>query len=108
MIYIASEAKYGDLQLNGLVGMPKEEADNYWQASYDASKAIIDSKWFTLFNNHPNDKSKNYQMIFLEKQLRNFFCENISALLRNQTLMIFMRPIGITLFGDVPLIRTWT
>jgi hypothetical protein len=67
MLYAASEAKYGELQLNGLVGMPKAEANSYWQASYNASKAIIDSKRFTLFNNHPEDKSKNYQMIFLEK-----------------------------------------
>jgi hypothetical protein len=67
MLYAGSEAKYGTLQLDGLVGMPAAEAAKYWQASYDASKAIIDGKKFELFNKYPDDRSKNYQMIFLEK-----------------------------------------
>lgn len=67
MLYAASEAKYGTEQLNGLVGMPAAEANTYWQASYDASKAVMASGKFQLYNKYPDDKSKNYQMIFLDK-----------------------------------------
>lgn len=66
MLYAASIAKYGTVQLNGLVGIPAADADKYWQASLDASKEIIDNGPFALFNKYP-DKAFNYQMIFLEK-----------------------------------------
>jgi len=66
MLYAASIAKYGTVELDGLVGIPASDADKYWQASLDASKAIIDAGQFALFNKYP-DKSYNYQMIFLEK-----------------------------------------
>jgi hypothetical protein len=66
MLYAASIAKYGTIQLNGLLGIPASDANTYWQASLDASKAIINSGQFVLFNKYP-DKSFNYQMIFLEK-----------------------------------------
>jgi starch-binding outer membrane protein, SusD/RagB family len=66
MLYAASEAEYGTLQLNGLVGMPATDATPDWQASYDASKAIIDANQFVLYNQYA-DKAQNYQMIFLDK-----------------------------------------
>jgi starch-binding outer membrane protein, SusD/RagB family len=66
MLYAASIAKYGTLQLDGLVGIPASDANKYWQASLDASKEIMDDGRFSLFDKYP-DKSYNYQMIFLEK-----------------------------------------
>jgi len=67
MLYAASEAKYGEVQLNGLAGVPANDANGYWQESYNASNAIIQSGIFQLYNNYPEDKAKNYQMLFLEK-----------------------------------------
>lgn len=67
MLYAASIAKYGTVQLDGLLGFPASDANKYWQASLDASKAIIDAHQFSLYNNYPTDKAKNYQMIFLDK-----------------------------------------
>jgi len=67
MLYAASIAKYGTVQLDGVVGIPASEADKYWQASLDASNAIIADGQFELYNKYPDDKSFNYQMIFLEK-----------------------------------------
>jgi starch-binding outer membrane protein, SusD/RagB family len=66
MLYAASIAKYGTVQLDGLVGIPASDADKYWQLSLNASKKIIDDGKFALFSKYP-DKSYNYQMIFLEK-----------------------------------------
>jgi len=67
MLFAGSEAKYGDVQLNGLVGIPSVDAQAYFQASYDASKAIMASGKFELFNKYPDNKAKNYQQIFMEK-----------------------------------------
>jgi len=65
MLYAASIAKYGTVQLDGVVGIPSSEASKYWQASYDASKAIMNSGKFALYNKYP-DKAKNYQMLFMD------------------------------------------
>lgn len=80
MLYAASIAKYGTVQLDGLVGIPASDADKYWQASLDASKAIMDAGKFALFNKYP-DKSFNYQMIFLEK-------DNVEVILAKKFLDI--------------------
>lgn len=64
-LYAASIAKYGQVQLDGVVGIPSGDAQKYWQTSYDASKAIINSGKFTLYNKYP-DKVKNYQMLFMD------------------------------------------
>jgi starch-binding outer membrane protein, SusD/RagB family len=67
MLYAASIAKYGTVQLDGILGFPVSDADNYWQASLDASKAIMGEHQFSLYNSFSEDKAKNYQMIFLDK-----------------------------------------
>jgi starch-binding outer membrane protein, SusD/RagB family len=65
MLYAASIAKYGTLDLNSLVGLPFSEADAYWKKAYDASKSIIDSKAFALYAKNP-DKVLNFQELFLK------------------------------------------
>lgn len=74
MLYAASEAKYGTVQLNGLVGIPSSDANAYWQKSLDASNAIISANKFELYNKY-SDKAKNYQMIFLEKNNKEIILE---------------------------------
>ncbi len=64
-LYAGSIAKYGQVQLDGVVGIAAGAAQNYWQASYDASKAIINSGQLSLYNKYP-DKVKNYQMLFMD------------------------------------------
>ncbi|HSO87613.1 MAG TPA: RagB/SusD family nutrient uptake outer membrane protein, partial [Draconibacterium sp.] len=64
-LYAASIAKYSQLQLDGVVGISSGDAQKYWQASYDASKTIINSGKFELYNKYP-DKVKNYQMLFMD------------------------------------------
>lgn len=68
-MYAASISTWGTVQLNGVVGIPSEKATDYWQKSYDASKAIIDYSVtdgkLGLYNNIP-DKAENFRQIFLE------------------------------------------
>lgn len=66
MLYAASIAKYGTVQLNGLLGIPATEANNYWQAAYDAAKKIMDSGKYSLYNKNA-DKALNYQNMFLDE-----------------------------------------
>jgi hypothetical protein len=66
-MYAASIAQWGTVQLNGVVGIPSAKAQSLWQASYNASKAIMDAGKFQLFNKYPADKVKNYQSIWLEE-----------------------------------------
>ncbi|PXX21838.1 RagB/SusD family nutrient uptake outer membrane protein [Arenibacter sp. ARW7G5Y1] len=67
MLYAASIATFGNQQLDGLLGFPSSEATSYWQKSYDASKEIINSGNFSLYNGKP-DKAQNFQHLFLDEQ----------------------------------------
>lgn len=64
MLYAASIAKYGQVQLNGLVGIPASEAPRFWEASRDASKAIMESGVYQLLD-EGEDKVANFQNLFL-------------------------------------------
>jgi hypothetical protein len=67
MLYAASEAQFGTLQLNGLVGMPSGEAESYWQKAYDASLEIIENGPFSLYNKYPDDKAENFHQLLIDK-----------------------------------------
>lgn len=58
-MYAASIATWGQVNLDGLDGIPANLAQSFWQTSYEASKAIIESGKFGLYN--------NYQYIFLDE-----------------------------------------
>ncbi len=81
MIYAASEAAYGTVQLNGLVGIPASNAAAYWQDAYDAANMIMSSGKYTLYNKNA-DKSANYTSAFLDVTstenifVRQFFYPN--------------------------------
>jgi len=66
-LYAGSIAKYGQVKLNGIVGIPSSEADKYWQIAYDASKEIIDNGPYLLYDEE-SDKALNYQNIFLDEE----------------------------------------
>lgn len=63
-LYAASIAQFGKVQLDGVVGIPTDKAQNFYQISYDASKEIIDSGIFQLYNQDA-DKVTNFKNIFL-------------------------------------------
>jgi len=66
-LYAGSIAKYGTVQLNGLLGIPSAEARKYYEQSLSASQQIIDSKLFALYNEHA-DKTLNFRNLFLTKR----------------------------------------
>lgn len=64
MLYAASSAKYATVQINGLVGIPSNLANGYWQKAMDAAQLIMDSKKYALYKGDA-DKTTNFQKLFL-------------------------------------------
>lgn len=64
-LYAGAIAKYGTVQLNGIVEIPSSEANRLFQAAYDVSKELIALGRYQLYNKKPDDKSQNYCDIFL-------------------------------------------
>ena len=64
MLYAGSIAKYGTIQLDGILGISSGEANSYYQKSYDASMAIINGGMHSLYNADA-DPVKNYGDIFI-------------------------------------------
>ena len=65
-LYAASIAKYGQVQLDGLLGFPSSDVTHYAQISYDASTAIINNGIHFLYEKHA-DPVVNYQNLFLDE-----------------------------------------
>ncbi len=69
-LYAASIAKYGQVQLNGLLGFPASDVETYAKISYDASKAILNDGIHALYQKHA-DPVVNYQNLFLDETVDN-------------------------------------
>ena len=73
MLYAGSIAKYGTIQLDGLVGIPSENANQYYNEAFSAAKEVIESGRYALYTKLYNpesgtgDPAANYQNIFLDK-----------------------------------------
>lgn len=66
MVFAASSAKYSSVALDGLVGIPVNDANTYWQAAYDAANEVIKSGKYSLYAKS-SDKSLNFQNLFLDE-----------------------------------------
>jgi len=65
-LYAGSIAKYGTVQLDGIVGIPSSEATRFFQASYDASQELIDLGVYALYSKNADDPSQNFTDMFLK------------------------------------------
>ena len=75
MLYAGSIARYGTVDLNGLVGIDKALANNYFELAYKAVKELEKSKKFSLYRKN-SDKEKNFAELFLaEDSPENIFCK---------------------------------
>lgn len=67
-LYAASIAAYGSGPQNGgIVGIENSLKNEYYQKSYDASKQIINSTKYALYNSDAN-KVTNFRNVFMKKQ----------------------------------------
>lgn len=75
MLYAGSFARYGTVDLNGLVGIDKALANDYFELAYKAVKELEKSKRFSLYRKN-SDKEKNFAELFLaEDSPENIFCK---------------------------------
>lgn len=65
-LYAGTIAKYGTVQLNGVVGIASSESARFFQESYDASTSLIGLNLYSLYNKKPENKSQNYCDMFLK------------------------------------------
>lgn len=65
-LYAASSASWGTEQIDGIVGISASEATRFWQASYNASDALINESGHSLYNKYPEDKVKNFRQLFVD------------------------------------------
>lgn len=65
MLWAASIATYGTVELDGLVGIPSGKADAYYAKAIEAADAVINSMKYALYNPVPGNKSENYRKLFL-------------------------------------------
>jgi hypothetical protein len=76
MLWAASIAKYGTVELDGLVGIPTTKANAYYAKAAAAADAVIGSGKYSLYNANPGDKSENYRMIFIDESNSEVIFEN--------------------------------
>ncbi|WP_410059226.1 RagB/SusD family nutrient uptake outer membrane protein [Barnesiella intestinihominis] len=75
MLYAGSIVRYGTVDLNGLVGIDKALANDYFELAYKAVKELEKSKRFSLYRKN-SDKEKNFAELFLaEDSPENIFCK---------------------------------
>lgn len=65
-LYAGSIAKYGTVDLDGLVGIPSSDATYYFNISLEASIEIINNSGHTLFSQYP-DPAENYYHLFVDE-----------------------------------------
>lgn len=70
MLYAASLAKYGQMQLGGLLGIPADQADHYWTAARDAAKKVMESGQYALYEEN-GDLVQNYHDLFFDESGAN-------------------------------------
>jgi hypothetical protein len=69
MLYAASIARYGNVQINGLVGIPSDRANRYFTLSMEASETIIRSGKYSLYDRNADDRAVNFQNLFVDRTL---------------------------------------
>lgn len=65
-LYAGSIARFGTVQLDGVVGIPAASEMSYWQKSYDASKVLIEQSPLSLYEKHA-DPVQNHHLLFIDE-----------------------------------------
>ncbi|MDL2212399.1 RagB/SusD family nutrient uptake outer membrane protein [Bacteroides sp. OttesenSCG-928-D19] len=62
-LYAGSIAKYGEVKINGVVGIPASEANRFFTEAYNISKELIATGTYSLYNSNA-DKAQNFYDLF--------------------------------------------
>ncbi len=67
-LWAASIAKYGSVQLGGIVGITASRASELFTKASKAADSVINSAKYALYNPVPSDKIENYRRIFIDEE----------------------------------------
>jgi len=70
MLYAASIGEFGDMQMNGLLGIPDGNVQDYAQQAYDAAKTVIEQSGHQLYN-ELDDKTTNFHNLHIDETETN-------------------------------------
>ena len=103
MLYAGSIAKYGNVQLGGVIGIPASRANIYFTEAMNASKAVMESNKYALYDksydpiSRSGDPVKNYTDIFLDKNNKEIiFQKAYSFPDKAHSWDIYNAPLGFT------------
>src|SRR5699024_702673 len=107
-LYAASIAKYNSktpsvsLQDN-IVGIPKDQAEKYYQISLDAAQKLIQSGQYSLYEKYPDDLQKNFAELFLDKDNNSevIFAKDYKLKSRTTQFTVESQPKSLTEEGAV-------
>ncbi len=75
MLFAASEAKNGQVQLDGLVGIPASDSKEYYKKAYAAAQFVTDGGKYQLYRKYDDGsymgKVKNFEQIFIDETSDN-------------------------------------
>jgi len=75
MLFAACEAKNGQLQLDGLVGISADDAKEYYKKAYAATQFVIDGGKYSLYRRYDDGtymgKVKNFEQLFIDETANN-------------------------------------
>lgn len=95
MLYAGSIAKYGTVDLGGILGIASTEADRFFQAAYDAAEDVIGLGKYSLYNKS-SDKVVNFQNLFLEEgNSEAILCEHFLYGYKTHRWDCYVIPFGI-------------
>ncbi|GAB3651596.1 RagB/SusD family nutrient uptake outer membrane protein [Echinicola sediminis] len=66
-LYAASIARFGTVQLDGLLGIPSGEQQQYYTIAKSEAEAVINSGQFALYNKFPDDPAQNFHQLFIDE-----------------------------------------
>lgn len=66
-LYAGSIARFGNVDLDGIVGIPNVDEAGYWLKSYNASKELINNSPHSLYNKYPDDPMNNHKQLFVDE-----------------------------------------
>lgn len=93
-LYAASIGSFGEVQAEGIVGVSPSNVQGFYQKSYSASKEIIESGMFALYNKH-DDKMTNFSQLFLDEGNEEvIFAEVFEPIIRGHGLDNLATPAG--------------
>src|SRR5690606_16021017 len=66
-LWSASIAKYGAVELDGLVGIPASRANEFFEKALLYADSVINSGEYELYNVVTGNKAENYRKIFMDE-----------------------------------------